>query len=358
MKPEWKEFLTNRGAEWNEEVVESFGNPERERRVCVAGDVIADLSWYGLIEVHGADAETFMQGQFTNDVREVSEARSQLSGICSPKGRLLANFRIFRRGETWYLRLPHELVDPTLKRLRMFVLMSKVTLEDASDAFVRIGLSGPKAEEELARAGLPEPVGVDDVITTDQVTVVRVAGLHPRFEIYGELEPMKRHWEALDVYCAPVGTPAWKLLEIFAGLPTIYPETVEAFVPQMVNYPQVGGVSFRKGCYTGQEVVARMQYLGKLKRRMYRAHVDAERAPRPNDPLVAPGSGSGQGAGRIVDAQPGPDGGYEVLAVVEIASRERGEVFLWEENGPRLQFLELPYPAPETEQREETAGGS
>jgi tRNA-modifying protein YgfZ len=114
----------------------------------------------------------------------------------------------------------------------------------------------------------------------------------------------------------------------------------------MANLQLLGGVSFTKGCYTGQEVVARMQYLGKLKRRMYRARIDAQACPARGTEIFSPSSESGQGAGRVVDAAPSPDGGFEVLAVLQISSADTGDLHLGEAGGPRLELLDLPYAFP------------
>jgi len=123
----------------------------------------------------------------------------------------------------------------------------------------------------------------------------------------------------------------------------IYTETIEAFIPQMANLQLIDGVSFTKGCYTGQEVVARMKYLGKLKRRMYLAHVDTEQRPLPGDELFSGGSESGQGPGRIVDARPSPEGGFDLLAVMEITRFDENDLHLLDANGPKLRFQDLPY---------------
>jgi hypothetical protein len=145
------------------------------------------------------------------------------------------------------------------------------------------------------------------------------------------------------------GAEFWSLMDIRAGVPNIFEDTVEAFVPQMANLQLIGGVSFTKGCYTGQEVVARMQYLGKLKRRMYRAHVDSTQAPARGAEVFSPSSESGQGAGRIVDVAASPDGGYEVLAVIQISSAGADDLRLVDAEGPALRLLDLPYQFETTE---------
>jgi len=347
MKPEWKDFLTDAGAEFDDGHVAHFGNEERERRVVVSGDVICDLSHQGVIVAYGDEAGGFLQGQFSNDVLSLDDTRSQFNSFCTPKGRMLANFRLFLRGESYYLRMPRAMVEPVLKRLRMFVLRSKVTLEDADDALVRIGLSGPRAVEELTSALGAAPESVDAVTQVGEITAIRVPGPHPRFELYGELAPMKQLWDKLNVRCAPVGAARWALLDIMAGIPTVTPATSEAFVPQMANMQLIGGVSFKKGCYPGQEVVARMHYLGKLKRRMYRVSIDTDQPPAPGTEILGASSSEAEedsAAGRIVDAQLHPDGKVMALAVLQIATAEAGGLHLAGDKGPAVNLETLPYP--------------
>lgn len=344
MKPEWRQFLANVGAEFDDGRVVTFGNPEREKRVTTTGNVLCDLSHLGLVSAHGDDAAAFLQGQFSNDVTQVSATRSQLNSYCTPKGRMLATFRLFLRGDTYFMRMPREIVEPLLKRLGMFVLRSKVTLEDADDSLVRIGYSGPDAATALQSAVGKIPVDVDEVVTHQGLTLLRLRGPHPRFEIYGELEPTVQLWERLNVRAAPVGAANWALLDILAGVPTVYSQNVEAFVPQMANMQLVGGVSFKKGCYPGQEVVARMQYLGKLKRRMYRLHLDQDTPPVPGTELFDAASNGTESVGRIVDAQPHPDGGVEALAVIQVESATEGSLRLGSMDGPQTQLRDLPYP--------------
>lgn len=343
MKPEWLEFLKDAGAEIENNKVVSFGNLNREQRMIHTGLVICDLSHYGLISIDGDDAADFLQGQLTNDVRDISEQHSQLSAYCTHKGRMLANFRAFKRDNSFYLRLPLSLLEPTLKRISMFILMSKVSIKDSSNALVRLGVSGPTADEHLSSLISNLPKEVDDAVQSNGYTVIKVAGPHPRYEVYGDLAPMQKLWGNLDVHAAPAGAGAWEMLDIQAGIPTIYPETSEAFVPQMANMQVINGVSFQKGCYTGQEVVARMQYLGKLKRRMFRVNVDTNDLVNPGDKLFSADSSSAQGAGQIVSAQQDPDGGYSALAVMNISDMESGKVQLHDENGPAISVEDLPY---------------
>lgn len=353
MVSDWHAFLGNAGAVIADGRVQHFGDPRQELAAAVDGDVMADLSHFGLLRVEGPDTPTFLQGQLTNDVRLVTAERSQLNSHCSPKGRILTLFRLFRRGDAFYLRMPSELLAPTLERLRKFVLMSKVSLGDASDELLRIGLSGPHAVAALAQQLDHLPAEVDDVVHGNGLTMIRVAGPHPRVEVYGAAAAIQALWERMASVARPAGAAAWALLDIRAAVPTIYAQTVEAFVPQMVNLQLVDGVSFRKGCYTGQEVVARTQFLGQLKRRMYLAHVDGEVAPHPGDELHCAGSASGQGTGKVVDARPAPHGGFDLLAVVQLALVDAGDTIrLRDADGPQLHFQPMPYPFPAAEEQQ------
>ncbi|RDH83955.1 MAG: folate-binding protein [endosymbiont of Galathealinum brachiosum] len=343
MKPAWLDFLKDAGAEIENNKVVSFGNLEREHRMVHTGLVICDLSHHGLISIDGEDTADFLQGQLTNDVRDVSLQHSQLSAYCTHKGRMLANFRVFKRDDSYFLSLPQSLLESILKRISMFILMAKVTIKDNNDALIKIGLSGPKADEQLSNIISDLPTETDDVTQSNGYTIIKCAGTLPRYEIMGELEAIKKIWGQLDVNAAPAGADAWETLDIMAGIPTITPETSEAFVPQMTNMHVINGVNFQKGCYTGQEVVARMQYLGKLKRRMFRINIESDNAVIAGDKLFAKDSTSGQGTGQIVNSQVDPDGGHIALAVIDIADAEAGSLQLHDENGPAITVHSLPY---------------
>ncbi len=340
MNADWKEFLTAQGARLDDGV--HFSDPRTEKRAALDGTVLCDLSHYGLIRARGPEAESFLLNQFCNDVREVSTTHSQLNGYCTPKGRLLTIFRLFRDGDDFLLRLPQEILEPVLKRLRMFILRTQVSLEEET-AWGSLGLSGegllPALREALG--GLPE--AVDACLAQAGLVCVRVPGSAPRFEIHGEIPALKDLWLGLAEQATPAGEAAWRLLEIRAGLPEIYAATQEAFVPQMVNLQAIGGLSFKKGCYPGQEIVARMHYLGKLKRRMYLAHCDSDTAPAPGTSIHTGDAESAQSVGKVVQAETLPEGGTDLLAVIEIA-RAEADLHLGSADGPALNLRELPYP--------------
>lgn len=326
MNMQWSEFLQTRADE--------NSDPQ-------TGCALNDLTHFGLIQMEGEDALKFLQGQMTNDMREVTDEHSNLSGWCNAKGRMLANFRVFRLADSFYLQTPKANVASVLKRLGMYILMSKVTLTDASDRLVQFGLTGDCAESLLTSYFPKIPASQNGAIENNDMVLIRMPGSATRYEIIGPAADLIRLWEDLEAKATRMDKNFWALQEIRAGIPTVFPETIEAFIPQMVNMQLTDGVSFTKGCYTGQEVVARMQYLGKLKRRMYLAHVDSESCPLPGDELFSEGSSSGQGAGKVVDAQ-ATGNGYDMLAVIEIESAEKQTVHLGA-NGPIIEISKLPY---------------
>ncbi|MHB1140889.1 MAG: CAF17-like 4Fe-4S cluster assembly/insertion protein YgfZ [Sulfuricaulis sp.] len=338
----WKNFIRSQGAVLDGERVQHFGQPAEERRAAAQSNVLADLSDQALICARGADTQNFLNGQLSNNMRRLDATHSQLAAWCSPKGRMLVIFRLFRRGDDTLMQLPASLLETILKRLKMFVLRAKVTLEDAGAELVSFGISGPDAERLLREAAGFVPGEISGCETRDEITVIKIAGPHPRFEIIAPTDSAMKLRTTLRSTTTPVAAPVWNWLDIMAGIPGVHPETSEAFVPQMANLEIVGGVDFKKGCYPGQEIVARMQYLGKLKQRMYRARFEGDALPRPGDSIFAPDF-PGQSAGTVVAAQPAPDKGFDLLAVIQISSAENGELHLGSETGPKLSLQTLPY---------------
>jgi folate-binding protein YgfZ len=341
MHETWATYLREQGAVIEHGVVRHFGNPQLERRARRERTLLLDLSTQALLRVGGADASAFLNAQLTNDIALLDAGRSQLSAWCSAQGRMLAVFRVFRLGTEYLLLLPATLQEEIVKRLRMFVLRSKVTIEDAGAQLVRLGLVGPEAERLLRDIGTDTPAQDNHCITHGDVTLLRLPGMHPRFQLIAPPARAMALWDELRAGATPVGTDAWAWHDIMAGLPSVQPQTREEFVPQMANLELIGGVNFKKGCYPGQEIVARMQYLGRLKQRMLRAHAPGDVVPA-GTPVFAPGT-SGQSVGQVVDAQESPDDGIDLLAVIQLAAVEAGELHLGSENGPRLEIASLPY---------------
>ena len=339
MIPAWSEYLLTKGASLAHGHVAHFGDAAGELAAARDGLVLAELSDWGLIAFAGEEAQTFLHSQITNDLRDLEPETAVFAGYCSPKGRLLANFLVLRRGDDILLMLPAELREPIQKRLSMFILRAKVKARDASDEWVRLGLAGPGAARLLAAALEVTPPDVPmGVAHTDTAFAIRLG--HDRFDILVQPAAATALWERLAAQARPVGTPAWNWLLTSDGIPVILAATQDQFVPQMANMEVLHGVSFKKGCYPGQEIVARTQYLGKLKRRMYLAHVDAD--AQAGDEVYSPVLPD-QTAGIVANAAAAPKGGTDLLVVLRIDSFEEGNVHLRSPAGPRLTFRALPY---------------
>lgn len=334
----WSEYLLTQGAVVLGDRVDNFGDPVAERTALPSATVLADLSHFGLIGFSGDEALKFLHGQVTNDLRPLSPETAVFAGYCSAKGRMLANFLVFRQADDLLLMLPETLRAGIQKRLGMFVLRARVQVRDASAEWVRLGLAGPGAAALLAGLGLM-PAGQLAVVHGESGFAVRIGT--ERFILLLRPDTAPTVWMTLRAMARPVGAAAWDWLAVNAGVPTILPETQDAFVPQMANMGQLNGLSLTKGCYPGQEIVARTEYLGQQKRRLYLAHVSAD--ARPGDALYSPLFGE-QSAGTVVNAAPSPGQGSDLLAVLQIRGVEHGEVHLGTPQGPALDFKPLPYP--------------
>lgn len=343
MNPLWQDHLSKAGALIENGRIVSFGKPEQELQAAKDAAVLTDLSYLGLIRIAGEDAQAFLQGQFTNDTLQVTLEKAQYSALCTPKGRMLANFLIWRDDQGFLLQLPATLREDVQQRLTRYVLRAKAKLSDAGGELVRLGVAGNTAATVLQQAVGPLPPASMGVVHHARATIIRLGD--SRFEVAVSAEVAPGLWDDLAKHCTPAGAGVWEWLEIRAGVPTVLPATQEQFVPQMANMEVLGGVSFQKGCYTGQEVVARTQHLGKVKRRMYLAHVAGGHPPQPGDELFGKETPDTerQPAGTVVNAQPSPDGGFDLLGVLHISSVEAGDIHWKTPDGPTLQFLPLPY---------------
>lgn len=317
MKPEWKDFLIGHGAEFAGDSLVSFGNPERERRIPPQGAILCDLSHFGLISVSGDDATSFLQGQLTNDIKQVSESVSQFSAYCTPKGRALATFFITQRRGVYYLSVARDLLEPMLKRLRMYVMRSKVVLEDASTSLVHFGYAAPDGDQRLHDLFGVAPAAAYDTVQVNQLTIMRQPAPIPRFKILGELSEAKKLWERLNVNSACVGRSSWEYFNVLSGVPMVSQASTEAWVPQMLNMHLTNGVSFTKGCFPGQEIVARLKYLGKSKRQMYRIGIPHCIKVPAVGALIA--SANDPEAATVLNATLNPNGEVEALVVMKIA---------------------------------------
>lgn len=288
----------------------------------------------------GADAISFLQSQLTNDVGRLGTDQMQLSGYCTAKGRLLATFHQWRADDAVFLRTPREIVASVVKRLSMFVLRAKVKVIDASEAWTTYALLGADSARVLGDAGLAVPGLPWTSTSTGDVRVDRVLPTPDGIERF-LLTTRSESQLPLPQALARAPANLWWLSEIEAAVPTVFAATQEKFVPQMINFEVLGGVDFKKGCYPGQEIVARSQYLGKLKRRMNIAQVEEVGEVRAAaDVFTSDGT---QPIGTVIMAATLPAGGSALLFEAPIDRVESGSLHLQGTTGPRLTLRPLPY---------------
>lgn len=341
MNSTWEDFLRTEGAVFESGVVQHFGHPEVELKAAQADTVISDLSHLGLVNVSGTDATSFLQGQFTNDVTKLSASLVQYSALCSPQGRMLANFLIWQDADSYFLQLHPGLTEAIAARLARFILRAEVIIKNTTDDWVRFGIAGQNAAE-IVRPLVPSlPEGKMHVVNIPGLQIIRLD--EQRFQINTATAQAPALWKRLNASGQAVGEAIWRWLSIQSGIPEISPATQDKFVPQMINFDLIDGISFKKGCYTGQEIVARTHYLGKLKRRMYRAHVNGTSAPQAGDPVFSADLGD-QASGMVVNAAPAPGGGFDVLASIQISSASTESLHWKTPYGELLTLQPLPYP--------------
>ncbi len=321
------------------QIAEAPGRADPDRAAARSGSILALLGHLGVLQFSGEDAETFLQGQLSCDVAGVDLRSGSYGAYCSPKGRMLANFLLWREEAGFHMALSRDIALSVQKHISKFVLRAKVKVSDASDTIVMAGAAGPKADQALRELFPDFPEHPNEVsLRPGTGTVIKLKD--GRFLLALMPSGAVALRQKLANSLVPVGAGAWRWLDIRNGVPWVTAATQDQLVPQMANFELLGGVSFHKGCYTGQEVVARMQHLGKLKRRMFLANVPAE--AKAGDPLYSDDLGD-QASGMVVNAEASPDGGHDLLAAVQTASRDGSIVHLKALAGPPLDFLALPY---------------
>ncbi|MCO6055178.1 folate-binding protein YgfZ [Pseudomonas sp. MOB-449] len=294
------------------------------------------LSHEGLLAVRGVDAAKFLQGQLTCNLNYLDQATSSLGARCTPKGRMTSSFRILAEGDGFLMAMSSDLVESQLADLKKYAVFSKSTLADESAAWVRFGLS--QGDGILLTLGLDLPQTADSVARDGNLIALRLPdGRAELWAPHAESATLEARL-ASQLPLAPLD--AWLLAQVRAGIGQVLGNTRELFIPQMINLQALGGVSFKKGCYTGQEIVARMQYLGKLKRRLYRLALAEGEAPQPGLELFSPVHQSS--VGEVVLAAPTAKG-CELLAVLQEDAVNDGRIHLGAADGLALSLLDLPY---------------
>ena len=295
-------------------------------------DGLALLTPLGVIRVEGADAATFLHGQLTHDFALLGMSEARLAAFCTSKGRMQASFIGFKRApEEILLVCQRDLLPAVLKRLSMFVMRAKARLSDASDEYRICGLAGSAVTpfgDAPGKTWSRQDHGSATVVQLYPAgAVARALWVAPAADALPAAESM-----ALDL---------WQFGEVQAGVAMVSAAVAEAFVPQMLNYESVGGVNFKKGCYPGQEVVARSQFRGVLKRRAMRAHCAASLAAGQE---IFRGDDGEQPCATVVQAAPHPQGGWDAIVSGQVAALQAGDLHLAGADGPDVQVRAMPYP--------------
>ena len=313
-------------------------------------DFLVPLTSFGLIAASGDDAASFLHNQLTNDVNHLGPGEARLAGYCTPKGRLMATFLMWQAKGKILLQLPREMQPAIQKRLQMFIMRAKATLADAGEQNVQLGLAGPAATAVL-KTWFPElPATPYAKIDGETGTLIRLADTadidNPaaagvaRYLWVLDADAACAAWPALAATLQPAGAAVWQLAEVRAAIPAVTAATQDRFVPQMINFEAVGGVNFQKGCFPGQEIVARSQYLGKLKRRMLPATVESINTSAGMD--VFSSADPEQACGMVVSAAQNGATSSACLVEIKLAALA-SSVHLGSIDGPLLQFYALPY---------------
>jgi len=355
LDPVWSEFLSSQNAQIDESgKIVTFGHAELERFLIKNGPVVTSLTHQALIKVSGSEAKTFLQAQLTSDINEVSENKAQYSAYCDPQGNVLANFLVFIYKGDYYLNFDGSLTDTILKRLKMFVLRSDVQLEEVSDSLIQVGFASEFGDLDVQRR---LETKIKEVFETNLITeegmenvlVVKVPGPYHKYALFGPAEQMIEAWRNIRNNSDVTNNYDWNLLDIAAGIPKVTAETSGQFTAQFLNLDKFDAINFKKGCFPGQEIIARIHYRGKVTKRMLRLHLDEVMQLNPGDTLVLKDQTDKSHKLTIISSNPDIFSGTLCLAVATLKSLEAVEGDLSTESGQHAVFEPLPYKVTEEE---------
>jgi folate-binding protein YgfZ len=304
---------------------------------------LVNLSHLVCYQVEGEDATTFLQGQFSNDINAVTSSSGQISSYCTPKGRMLAIFYICKRDDIYLLITSKDIAEEVIKRLQMYVMRSKVSIKLMDDALL-MGVCNDNQNKILNTLQLTPTDSQYLVSANDKYVCMNIPSLSTRYLVIsrqsssGELNQLST--DEVNVY----NETYWQWLDVMAGLPSVTGDIQEAFVPQMANMELIGGVSFSKGCYPGQEIVARLHYLGNANRRMFRVEVTQDEPINIGDDIYT--QDSDQPIGKFMSVINEGDRKYSGLAVLRIEAVKNNQLATGSASGDSVQIMPLPYDVP------------
>jgi len=298
--------------------------------------MLATMPYMGFIRIEGKDADKFLQGQLTCDIQDLTEANFLLGAYCSQQGRVQATFRVFKLNGCFYLYLPVEIIPAIITVLQRYAVFSKVTITDASAEISAIGLTGEAIPSILQKQDYLLPTADNEVMQTKDVWLVKLLG--PRYLLIANSEVIDKIQANLAAQVSH-DDRAWELYDIEQGFPIIFSSTMDQYTPHVLHYDQLGGISFNKGCYIGQEIIARTHYRGQVKQHLNRAIITvADTAlPVPGDKVT---DQSGSPIGTIINASRRRDNAIELLVVLPQTAMQTGQLYV---ANAQLTLLSLPY---------------
>lgn len=339
MQTDWQTFLQTQGAHIEDGWVLDFGVPGQEATVAMDGNIITALPFLSVVRVTGTDATGFLHGQFSSDVQNMPEGGIQLSAWCNPKGQVVVNFIIVRFADEFFLLLPDEMKDGFIKRLRMYILRADVTLEDCSNSFPCLGIKH-KAGDQPTILEIAGRLSSHERATRDNgLVMLHLPVNRNRVIIFGPVQGIETTWSEMQQTYSRVGSHYWQLFDILDGLPWIHATTTESFLPQLLNMDQLQAVSFNKGCFPGQEIIARLHYKGKTKQQMIIASLDDGTDIKPGMKIYQ--NNKEQSIGTIINCAIHPVMGMYILAVLDTDHGAPDQLIL-KDNHARFVQISIP----------------
>lgn len=349
LSQEWVEFLKTQNAEFDDNGrVTSFGSPEIEHYLIKHGPVVTSLSHQALLKISGSDAFDFLQGQLTADLKEVSENKVQYSAYCDPQGNVLAIFLVFKYQGDFYLSYDYSLRDTVQKRLSMFVLRSDVKISQVANELTHIGFAGEFADLDIQRRlntkvkDVYESGLIDDPEMAD-IIVIKVPGPYHKYELFGPAQQIQHAWQQIRINSDVTNVNDWKLLNIAAAVPEVNDKLSGQFTAQFLNLDKFNAISFQKGCFPGQEIIARIHYRGKITKRMLRLRTDEELNLQPGEEWQLKDANDKTHKLQVVQCAKDILKGSICNAIGTLRSLESVEGELMTENGQTVTIEPLPY---------------
>lgn len=333
----WLNFLAQQGAITTGDLVTSFGETAEDYSRLSA--TLSDLGDLGVLTLEGPDTKRFLQGQSTSDCEQLGPDKALPGAICNAKGRMLTSYQaVETKTDTVLLVMHRPLVDTTINNLGKYAAFFKTALSNTSAQYQLLGISGPDCASVLSGHFDAIPTTVNQLCIGEDYLLLRFSAL--QFLLIAKAAAAEALWLKLAASLTPVGIDYWRLQSIRAGLAQVQAETIEKFVPQMLNLQATGAISFKKGCYTGQEIVARMQYLGKLKRRTYRVIIKEAKPPEAGTEIYA--SLDNKLVGSVLIAAPASESSAEMLALLH-EDQAAASAFIIDGDTIAVEIAELPY---------------